>query len=68
MRATAKSEDMIKSILPWASSDYLEKAISERKREIVEVLGIIDSLTLSEIPDEVKGIVKRPRWETFLVE
>jgi len=58
----------IKEILPWASSDYLERAMRERRRELSEVLELIDALSLSEIPEEVRDIVKRPRWETFLAD
>ncbi|WP_048811250.1 hypothetical protein [Thermococcus gammatolerans] len=58
----------VKEILPWATSDYLEKAMEEKKREMDEVLEILDSLSLSEVPEEIRDIVKRPRWETLLAD
>ena len=70
MKAMTKQEvpDTIREVLPWASSDYLDQVIEERKREISEVLEVLDSLALSEIPEEVRDIIKRPRWEVFLVD
>jgi len=58
----------VREILPWATSNYLERAMEERKREMAEVLEVLDSLSLSEIPDEIRDIVKRPRWETLLAD
>ncbi len=58
----------VKELLPWASSDYLERAMREKRRELSEVLELVDALSLSEIPEEIRGIVKRPCWETFLAD
>ncbi|WP_277346681.1 hypothetical protein [Thermococcus sp. Bubb.Bath] len=41
--------------------------MEERKKEMGEVLEILDSLSLSDIPEEVRDIVKRPAWESLLV-
>ncbi|ASJ02799.1 hypothetical protein A3L09_05790 [Thermococcus profundus] len=65
---TGKNQEPIKEVLPWARSDYLEAIMEERKREISEVLEVLDSLSLSEIPEEVRDITKRPRWEVFLAD
>lgn len=67
MRAVMRTKDAIQEIIPWASNDYLNKLMEERKREIHEVLEMLDSLTLSEIPEEVRDVIKRPAWETLLV-
>ncbi len=67
MQAMAKRDELIREVLPWASSDYLERLMEERKKEMSEVLEILDSLSLSDIPEEVRDIVKRPAWETLLV-
>jgi hypothetical protein len=67
MRTMTKKEDIIHDVIPWATSNYLENVMQERKKEIKEVLEIIDSLSLSEIPEDVRGIIKRPEWERLLV-
>ncbi|NJF24340.1 hypothetical protein E3E29_01445 [Thermococcus sp. Bubb.Bath] len=67
MQAITKRNDPIREVLPWASSDYLERLMEERKKEMGEVLEILDSLSLSDIPEEVRDIVKRPAWESLLV-
>lgn len=63
-----KDTDIIREVLPWARSDYLDSVMEERKREMSEVLEIIDALSLSEIPEEVRDVIKRPRWEVFLAD
>lgn len=70
MRAVTKRDvpDAIRKVLPWVSPNYLNQVIEERKHEMSEVLEILDSLAPSEIPEEVRDIIKRPRWELLLAD
>ncbi len=67
MRAKAKTRDPVREVIPWAVGNPLERVDSMRRAEIRDVLEMLDSLTLTEVPEEVEGIVKRPAWERLLV-
>ncbi len=67
MMAKAKTRDPVREVIPWAVDNPLERVDSMRREEIRDVLEMLDSLTLTEVPEEVEGIVKRPAWERLLV-
>jgi hypothetical protein len=67
MKAVVRTEDTIREVIPWVLDDYLNKLMEERRREALEVFEMLDSLALSEVPEEVKEIVKRPSQELLLV-
>jgi len=67
MMAKAKLHDPVREVIPWVVENPLERVDSMRREGIREVLEMLDSLTLTEVPEEVEGIVKRPAWEKLLV-
>lgn len=62
----SKKKSPVNDILPWNKPDFLVEVIEEKKKEKLEILELVEGLSIEDVPDELKPLLKKPKKEELI--